>query len=208
MFHKLNASLSEKHGNGWSHILFAAIIVLSSALYTGRVLLRASSRLHNQMLHSILRAPMTFFDTTPTGRILNRFSGDLSTMDHSNILNDLVCSVIALLSCGIVVTTYTSPMLIGLLIVLAMFYVMVQVGTTLRARNNTIDLLPNTMNTPQLAFRGRDMECLVTLISELCAMCVAVTLNTVSLKLDRVETQFCVEKDDITHQQWNSVMNS
>ena len=208
MFHKLNASLSEKHGNGWSHILFAAIIVLSSALYTGRVLLRASSRLHNQMLHSILRAPMTFFDTTPTGRILNRFSGDLSTMDHSNILNDLVCSVISLLSCGIVVTTYTSPMLIGLLIVLAMFYVMVQVGTTLRARNNTVDLLPNTMNTPQLAFRGRDMECLVTVISELCAICVAVTLNTMSLKLDRVETQFCVEKDDITHQQWNSVMNS
>ena len=34
--------------------------------------IRTSTSLHNKMLDAILRAPMSFFDSTPTGRILNR----------------------------------------------------------------------------------------------------------------------------------------
>ena len=36
--------------------------------------LNAASVLHGTMLTRILRSPMAFFDTTPLGRILNRFS--------------------------------------------------------------------------------------------------------------------------------------
>ena len=38
----------------------------------------ASQRLHNSMLNSILHQSMAFFDTTPVGRILNRY--DLSSV--------------------------------------------------------------------------------------------------------------------------------
>ena len=35
--------------------------------------LRASTRMHDAMLGRLLRAPLAFFHTNPTGRILNRF---------------------------------------------------------------------------------------------------------------------------------------
>ena len=38
-----------------------------------RTTLAASTRLHNQVFRSVLSCPMSFFDTTPTGRILNRY---------------------------------------------------------------------------------------------------------------------------------------
>jgi ABC-type multidrug transport system fused ATPase/permease subunit len=43
--------------------------------------IEASKRLHENVLDSVLRAPMSFFDTTPTGRILSRFSKDMFSVD-------------------------------------------------------------------------------------------------------------------------------
>ncbi|KAM5163075.1 ATP-binding cassette sub-family C member 5 [Mantella aurantiaca] len=43
--------------------------------------LRAASKLHDDLFRRILRSPMKFFDTTPTGRVLNRFSKDMDEVD-------------------------------------------------------------------------------------------------------------------------------
>jgi ATP-binding cassette subfamily C (CFTR/MRP) protein 1 len=42
---------------------------------------RASETLHINLLNSVLRAPQSFFDTTPLGRILSRFSKDIYSID-------------------------------------------------------------------------------------------------------------------------------
>ncbi|KAG7362244.1 multidrug ABC transporter permease/ATPase [Nitzschia inconspicua] len=48
-------------------------------LYLG---LLASKSLFSSLLDSTLMAPMSFFDTTPAGRIMNRFSKDIYTIDE------------------------------------------------------------------------------------------------------------------------------
>ena len=45
--------------------------------------LQASSVLHSALINSVLRLPMAFFDTTPTGRFLNRFSKDVDAIDNT-----------------------------------------------------------------------------------------------------------------------------
>jgi len=42
-----------------------------------QVSLKAASNLHNNLFSKVVRAPMRFFDETPSGQILNRFSRDM-----------------------------------------------------------------------------------------------------------------------------------
>ncbi|XP_046999518.1 ATP-binding cassette sub-family C member 5-like isoform X1 [Schistocerca americana] len=46
-----------------------------------RQLLYGSSRLHDTMFRKVMRCPVSFFDVTPAGRILQRFSKDMDELD-------------------------------------------------------------------------------------------------------------------------------
>ncbi|XP_020261320.1 putative ABC transporter C family member 15 isoform X1 [Asparagus officinalis] len=59
----------------------SALCVLVRAMLLAIAGLLTSQKFFNDMLHCIMRAPMSFFDSTPTGRILNRASTDQSVLD-------------------------------------------------------------------------------------------------------------------------------
>jgi ATP-binding cassette, subfamily C (CFTR/MRP), member 1 len=71
------------HGNEYSQFYFLSVYAVISCTYSlvslfGMLLLsflgyRASRQLFSNLLAVVLEAPMAFFDTTPIGRLLNRF---------------------------------------------------------------------------------------------------------------------------------------
>uniref|UniRef100_F7GCF3 ATP-binding cassette sub-family C member 12 n=1 Tax=Monodelphis domestica TaxID=13616 RepID=F7GCF3_MONDO len=62
--------------------MLAVIIfsIIKGFIFT-KTTLMASSKLHDQVFAKILKSPMSFFDTTPTGRLMNRFSKDMDELD-------------------------------------------------------------------------------------------------------------------------------
>lgn len=45
--------------------------------------IKASRKLHDSMSLAVVRSPMSFFETTPVGRILNRFTNDINKIDET-----------------------------------------------------------------------------------------------------------------------------
>uniref|UniRef100_A0A8C1NBS4 ATP-binding cassette, sub-family C (CFTR/MRP), member 3 n=1 Tax=Cyprinus carpio TaxID=7962 RepID=A0A8C1NBS4_CYPCA len=58
-----------------------ALVLLTCVLWRVYSMLKAARATHLHMLHAVLRAPQAFFEATPSGRILNRFSKDVDTID-------------------------------------------------------------------------------------------------------------------------------
>ncbi|XP_055306698.1 ATP-binding cassette sub-family C member 4-like [Sitodiplosis mosellana] len=60
--------------------LFLFAITRSISFYS--ICVRASQNLHNAMFNGLISTTMRFFDTNPSGRILNRFSKDIGATDE------------------------------------------------------------------------------------------------------------------------------
>lgn len=85
---------NQKNGgnqNVWKFVGIYALIGISTAAFDNLraiILLlyssiRGSKVLHDKMASSVMGSSMGFFESTPIGRIINRFSSDMSTVDHS-----------------------------------------------------------------------------------------------------------------------------
>ncbi|KAI8802479.1 P-loop containing nucleoside triphosphate hydrolase protein [Cladochytrium replicatum] len=99
-----------------------AIMTLIFCVLVASIGNRASQSLHSQALKRVLATPSGFFDTTPLGRVLNRFSRDVDTLDNTlpDALRVFVMTLATLLGTfGIVAAATTGWFLIALVPMIA-----------------------------------------------------------------------------------------
>ena len=93
-------------------ITIACLVVAAAthAIQFFLICMTSSRNLHNNMFHKLLRAQPRFFDVNPTGRILNRFSKDIGSIDEILPLAIFdVLRIFAEITCVFVIVIYASP---------------------------------------------------------------------------------------------------
>ena len=79
------SSADQQSWNIMGLVIGLACTVVTLAVFRSmtcfQLTVKASRKLHDRMTKSVLRAKISFFDTNPLGRILNRFSADVGSND-------------------------------------------------------------------------------------------------------------------------------
>ena len=102
-------------------ILFASIAMAAGS----RV---ASRYLHQKMLVNIMHSPMSLFETTPQGRIMNRFSKDISGIDDMvpRSLTSFLRTFLSVIGTMFAIT-FATPIFLAVIIPLGALYFFIQV---------------------------------------------------------------------------------
>ncbi|KAL3188436.1 hypothetical protein MRX96_003415 [Rhipicephalus microplus] len=85
-----DGDVSRRHLYITGYALFLASYVVFNFVFWSIFVvgtLRAAIWFHQQLLNGIMRSPLSFFDTTPMGRIINRFSRDVESVDKEIPIN-------------------------------------------------------------------------------------------------------------------------
>jgi ATP-binding cassette, subfamily C (CFTR/MRP), member 1 len=104
-----------------------AVTLLATSMFFAIGCLRAARDLHNKLLHNAMRLPMSFFDTTPLGRILNRFSKDVDVIDNVLPMSMRFWLMMFFNTVGVLVTiSYSTPIFLAVVLPLGVVYYFVQ----------------------------------------------------------------------------------
>lgn len=104
-----------------------AVTLLATSVLFAIGCLRAARDLHNKLLHNAMRLPMSFFDTTPLGRILNRFSKDVDVIDNVLPMTMRFWMMMFFNTVGVLVTiSYSTPIFLAVVLPLGVFYYFIQ----------------------------------------------------------------------------------
>ncbi|XP_066904292.1 multidrug resistance-associated protein 1 isoform X2 [Halyomorpha halys] len=87
----------------------------------------AGIRIHVLLLSNIFHSPMSFFDTTPQGRILSRFSKDIDIIDNiiPNNLKEMLTFLSPLIG-TLIVISYSIPLFMAVIVPIGFVYYLIQ----------------------------------------------------------------------------------
>uniref|UniRef100_A0A8C2W9D8 ATP-binding cassette sub-family C member 8 n=1 Tax=Chinchilla lanigera TaxID=34839 RepID=A0A8C2W9D8_CHILA len=124
--------------------------------------LKVAKSLHRSLLNRIILAPMRFFETTPLGSILNRFSSDCNTIDQ-HIPSTLECLSRSTLLCvsALAVISYVTPVFLVALLPLAIVCYFIQ--KYFRVASRDLQQLDDTTQLPLLSHFAETVEGLTTI---------------------------------------------
>ena len=109
------------------YVVLGVLTILAAAFSHLLLFLRglhASRSLHDKLLGGIMRSPMSFFDQTPLGRITNRVSKDIYTVDKTlpGVFASFLSSLFSVVA-TLVVISISSAWFLLIVVVLAFYYV-------------------------------------------------------------------------------------
>ncbi|KAH9903343.1 multidrug resistance-associated ABC transporter [Cubamyces lactineus] len=147
--------------------IYAAIALIGGLVNTADIAtqfigaLRASRVLFDKLLRTVVRATMRWYDVTPQGRILNRFSKDIETIDTS--ISETFHPVnyyIILTVVSVVTIIVVFPLFIFPAIVLGFFYY--RVATAFLNTNRDLKRMESNTRSPVFANFTELLEGIVT----------------------------------------------
>uniref|UniRef100_A0A672IA04 ATP-binding cassette, sub-family C (CFTR/MRP), member 2 n=1 Tax=Salarias fasciatus TaxID=181472 RepID=A0A672IA04_SALFA len=97
-------------------VFLGTLILVNASIAASRIL-------HERLLKNMMRVPMIFFDTTPIGRVVNRFAEDIFTIDEAipNSLRSWILCLLGVLGTLFVICLAT-PLFTIVLVPLAIIY--------------------------------------------------------------------------------------
>lgn len=131
--------------------LVSMFLVLARAVAWARFTVRASRNLHAKLVQCVLRLPMSFFETVPLGRILNRFTSDIENCDSSldGQLSMALEGALKLLT-TLALASYVLPLVIIPVMVIASQYA--RIAQYFRVSVRELKRLSSTSRSPIFAF--------------------------------------------------------
>ncbi len=113
-------------GYGALGLLSLVIVYLNNLLWTVRGI-EAGQLFHNKVLRAILKSEIRFFDSTPVGRILQRFSRDVESVDiHLQWSFDAALHSLLNVVISLILIVFVMPLALVFLLPLLLYYYFIQ----------------------------------------------------------------------------------
>ncbi|GAB6032452.1 Multidrug resistance-associated protein 5 [Chamberlinius hualienensis] len=124
-------NISQNNDKDMYVIVYAAsgvaliIFGIMKGFTVSRVMLNGSSNLHNAMFRKVLRSPMAFFDITPLGRIMARFSRDMDELDvQIPFVTEFCTQSLLMIAFQLILIGYYFPWyIIGLVVAMIIYFI-------------------------------------------------------------------------------------